>query len=78
MAQILVRNLDERTVKRLKDLAQRKGHSLQAEVKGILQQATVLDMESARKLVNSIRKSFGNRRFDDSAEIIRKFRDRRR
>ena len=79
MAQILVRNLDERAVKRLKARAQRKGHSLQTEVKGILeQQAAVLDWEEAWKRVDSIRRSFGNRRFDDSAKIIRKDRDRRR
>ena len=35
MAQILVRNMEEQTVKRLKARARKKGHSLQAEVKEI-------------------------------------------
>lgn len=77
MGQILVRNLDERLVKRLKASARRNGRSLQAEVKTILEQNTPLDMKSARRLVDSIRKSFGNRHFDDSAVLIRKERDRR-
>ena len=77
MAQILVRNLDERLVKRLKARARRNGRSLQAEVRIILEQTPTLDMRSARKLVDSIRKSLGNRRFDDSAVLIRRERDRR-
>ena len=78
MAQILDRNLDDRIVKRLKARAQEKGHSLQAEVKSILErQAAVLDPEAAWKLVDTIRKSFGNRRFDDSARLIRNDRDSR-
>jgi plasmid stability protein len=78
MGQILVRDLDDRIVKRLKARARRKGHSLQAEVKSILErQAAVLDPEAAWKLVDTIRMSFGNRRFDDSARLIRKDRDRR-
>lgn len=77
MAQVLVRNLDEQVVKRLKARAQEKGHSLQAEVKEILEQATVLDMVAARKLVDTIRERFKGRQFDDSAKIIRRDRDRR-
>ena len=77
MAQILVRNLDERIVNRLKARARRNGRSLQAEVRTILEQAPTLDMKAARKLVDSIRKSLGKRRFDDSAVLIRRERDRR-
>lgn len=76
MGQILVRNLDDRIVKRLKARARQKGHSLQAEVKGILEQAAPLDWKASWKLADTIRKSFG-RRFDDSAKLIRKDRDRR-
>ncbi|MGH9783458.1 MAG: FitA-like ribbon-helix-helix domain-containing protein [Terriglobia bacterium] len=77
MAQILVRNLDERVVNRLKVRARRNGRSLQAEVRAILEQAPTLDMPSARKLADTIRKSLGHRRFDDSAVLIRRERDRR-
>ena len=77
MAQILVRNLDERTVNRLKARARRNGRSLQAEVQSILEQAPALDMKAALKLADTIRKSFGNRQFEDSAKLIRRERDRR-
>ena len=39
MAQILVRNLDEVVVDRLKQRAREEGHSLQAEVRTILSEA---------------------------------------
>jgi plasmid stability protein len=74
MAQILVRNLEEQTVKRLKARAREKGHSLQAEVRDILEQTAQMDMQMARRLADLIRNGIG-RRFDDSAKIIRKDRD---
>lgn len=79
MAQILVRNLDEEAVKRLKDRARRDGRSLQAEAKLILEREADIgkvDMETARRLADAIRSSFGGRKFSDSAELIREDRDR--
>lgn len=76
MAQILVRNLDDRVVERLKIRAQRDGRSLQSEVKMILEQAAKADMAGARELAEAIRKKMGNRSFDDSAKLIREDRDR--
>ena len=76
MPQIHVRDLDEKTIERLKKRAKRRGRSLQAEVKNILEQSAKIDMESARKLADKIRKSFGNRKFSDSVELIREDRDR--
>ena len=74
MAQILVRNMEEQTVKRLKARARKKGRSLQAEVKEILEQTAKMDMQMAHRLADAIRNSLG-RRFDDSTKIIRKDRD---
>ena len=81
MAQILVRNLDERTVNRLKDHARKRGRSLQAEVKSILEKSSheeILDWEAARKLVDDIRNRIQKKvggRLDDSTLIIRRDRD---
>ena len=77
MPQILVRDLKEQTVNRLKARARKKGRSLQAEVKEILDESARMEMEreAAWKRLDAIRKSFGNRRFDDSTLIIRKDRD---
>jgi plasmid stability protein len=79
MAQILVRNLDEKVVKQLKKRAKREGRSLQAEAKRILEQAVTsptVDMATAKKMMEDFRRRFKGRRFSDSAELIREDRDR--
>ena len=76
MAQILVRNLDEAVVDRLKSRATQHNRSLQAEVKTILEQAAQVDAKTARELAMSIRKRFAGRQFTDSVDLIREDRDR--
>jgi plasmid stability protein len=79
MPNILVRNLDEGVVKRLKERAKSQGRSLQSEVKMILQQAAdepKLDHAAALKLADEIRSRLGGRVLSDSAELIREDRDR--
>ena len=76
MAQILIRDLDDGLVERLKNRARRDGRSLQSEVKAILEQAAQVDMQSARELADAIRHGFKGRKFDDSVHIIREDRDR--
>lgn len=79
MAQVLVRNLDEEVVESLKRRAKQDGRSLQSEVKFILEQAAeepIVNMETARALVEKIRKKFKGRRFPDSVNFIREDRDR--
>jgi plasmid stability protein len=80
MAQILVRNLDEAVVQKLKERARREGRSLQAEVCGILARAAEepppMDMAEARRLMAEIRSRFKGRTFPDSAELIREDRER--
>lgn len=79
MAQILVRELDERVVERLKKRAKEDGRSLQSEVKFILERAALeptVDMKTARKMLEEFRKRFKGRKFSDSVELIREDRDR--
>jgi plasmid stability protein len=79
MAQILVRNLNKNVVERLKKRAKQDGRSLQSEVKAILEQAAnepVMDMETARALVDKVRRKFKGRKFPDSVKLIREDRDR--
>jgi len=79
MSQILVRNLDEDVVERLKRRAKRDGRSLQSEVKSILEQAAnelKVDMETARKLCEQYRKRFKGRKFPDTVELICEDRNR--
>ena len=76
MSQILVRNLDDAAVERLKSRARAHGRSLQAEAKDILEQSARIDVAEARKLVDCIRRSFEGRKFVDSTELVREDRDR--
>ena len=76
MAQIIVRNLDDAVVERLKARARSNGRSLEAEVRQILEQSAKVDMATARQRVMEIRKKLAGRKFTDSVELIREDRDR--
>jgi plasmid stability protein len=76
--EILVRGLDQKTVKRLKERARISGRSLQQEVKDILERAArTLTMEEARRLSETWHRRLAGRSFSDSAELIRADRDAR-
>ena len=75
MAQLLVRDLDPETVRRLKERARRNRRSLQGEVRTILEREAAWAGD-AWELVDRIRASFGGRRFSDSAALVREDRDR--
>jgi plasmid stability protein len=77
MAQVLVRQLDDKVVDRLKKRAKEHGRSLQSEVKTILEEA-VPDYEAAWKRIDGFRKRLkkSGRKFSDSVALIREDRDR--
>ncbi|WP_447964069.1 FitA-like ribbon-helix-helix domain-containing protein [Nitrospira sp. Ecomares 2.1] len=77
MAQVLVRQLDEKVVDRLKKRAQEHGRSLESEVRTILEEA-VLDYEGAWERIEQFHKRLKKyrRTFSDSAELIREDRNR--
>ncbi|GJL56681.1 MAG: hypothetical protein NPIRA02_38130 [Nitrospirales bacterium] len=77
MAQVLVRQLNEQVVERLKKRAREHGRSLQSEVKTILEEA-VPDYEAAWKRIERFRKRLkeSGRQFSDSADLIRQDRER--
>lgn len=77
MAQILVRDIEPETIKRLKDRAKQHKRSLQGEAKYILEEAAQkMTMEEAMERAKHWRKKFAGRKFSDSAELIREDRDR--
>ena len=76
MSQVLVRNLDEPILERLKARARRNGRSLQAELKAILEAASEADLLDARLVADRIRRYFRGRRTTDSGES--QAEDRRR
>jgi plasmid stability protein len=77
MPDILVRDLDKHTIKRLKARAAENGRSLQTEVKDILER-------SARQMTNrelykrAVRysKRFEGRHLTDSVDLVREDRER--
>lgn len=76
MAQIIVRNLDDAVVERLKAQAKDNNRSLEAEVRNILEQSAKIDMAQARQIVMERRKKLQGREFVDSVALIREDRDR--
>jgi len=75
---ILVRDLDQQTVQRLKERARLSRRSLHQEVKEILKRAAgTLTMSEARRLSERWRRRLGRRSFSDSVRLIREDRDSR-
>jgi plasmid stability protein len=75
MAQVLVRDLEDEVVERLKQRARRSGRSLEAELRLILQQAAVGWSPDVLANIERIRARFAGRTLSDSAELIREDRD---
>jgi plasmid stability protein len=77
MGQVLVRGLDDAVIERLKHRAENRHRSLEAELREILEQASLqVDVATARDLADRIRRRLEGRRHSDSAQMIREDRDR--
>ncbi len=74
MPDILVRGLDPRTLRRLKERARRHGRSLQGEAKLLLEQAVDTGAQKIRAMLDDWKKRFDGRRFAGSAVLIREDR----
>lgn len=76
MPNVLVRDVDEKVLEKLKNKAARNGRSLQREVQIILSEAInfepLSDLQVARKIKDSLR----GRQHSDSAELLREDRNR--
>jgi plasmid stability protein len=77
MAQVLIRDVDEATVERLRERAKNNGRSLEAELRLVLRSAARLTPEEFLESVARTRARLGGRRFSDSADLIREDRDQR-
>ena len=76
MAQVLIRELDDEVVTRLKERARRNGRSLEAELRGILEQAAPRNFEDVRSLAARLRRRLAGRTHSDSAASIAEDRAR--
>lgn len=77
MANILVRNLDDDVLKRLKAAAKAHGRSLQAEIHDVLRNASARRLAETRRLSTRWLKRLGGSGHTDSASLIREDRDTR-
>ena len=76
MAKVLIRNLDEQTVTRLKQRAARNARSLQAELQTIIERAAMSEVVDSRAVAARIRRKLADRTHTDSTALIAD--DRRR
>jgi plasmid stability protein len=80
MAQLLVRNLDDAVVARLKNRAREHHRSLQGEVKAILEEAAAQATNAEVEAILDKWQGYWKKKrktFSDSAELIREDRDSR-
>jgi plasmid stability protein len=77
VADVLVRGLSPKILARLKSQAKRRGRSLQAEMKEILERAARMPDESdIPEGIRRVRAMLRGKRFSDSTLLIREDRER--
>ena len=76
MPNILIRDVDEQTMARLKERAARNDRSLQAELQQVLQRAAMADIVDSSAVAARIRRKLSGRKHSDSSLLISD--DRRR
>ena len=76
MPQVLIRELDEHTVERLKLRARQHGRSLESELRTILQTSAETIQQDPRALLDQVRSMFAGRSFEDSTDLVRADRER--
>lgn len=76
MPDVLVRDVDQKVLLKLKSRAKKNGRSLQSELLQVFASLTENDGLSDEKTADKIRNSLRGREHSDSAELLRE--DRRR
>jgi plasmid stability protein len=76
VAQVVIRNIDDEAMRRLKSRAARHGVSLERELRTILTEAVRVDRTGFAERAVVFRRKLANRRHSDSTALIRKDRDR--
>jgi plasmid stability protein len=76
MGQVVIRNIEDAALRRLKARADRKGSSLERELRTIITEAARCDRSDFRERAAAFRRKLVRRKHSDSAELIREDRDR--
>jgi len=77
MANLLIRDLDDDLVRRLKAAAKAHGRSLQAEIHDALERAGTRSLAETRRVSARWIKRLADRKMSDSALLVREDRDAR-
>jgi plasmid stability protein len=77
MARVLIRDLPDDVMKRLKMRAASKGHSLERELRDVVVAAAPLATEEKLAIIDRIRSQNPKMAVRDSTDIIREERDKR-
>lgn len=75
MGDVLIRNLDERILARLKESSRRNGRSVQSEIKMILAEHTPMSMAEFAEVSRQWHERLAGQDWSDSTELIRADRD---
>lgn len=77
MPDVLVRNIEEKTLNNLKKRAERNNRSLQAELKSLLELYAGPELEETKSMVRDVymRYKATGKKFSDSAEDLSKDRE---
>jgi len=76
MGQVIIRNLDDAAIRRLKDRARHRGVSLESELRTIVVDASRTDQAGFRARAAECRRRLAGRKQGDSTQLVRKDRDR--
>jgi len=78
MADVLIRNIDKKTLNQLKERAKSNNRSLQEELKELLESYAKPDIEETRKSVNKILTKYiaSGKSFPDSGDELSEDRNR--
>ena len=76
MAQVIIRNIDDEAIRRLKARAERKGISLERELRTIVTEAARSDHAGFRERAAELRRKLGDGPHSDSTKLVREDRDR--
>jgi antitoxin FitA len=77
MGQVLIRNIDDRTIERLRLRAELKGHSLEQELREIIKQAAGPTVEERLAMIDRVRAMQKKPSKLLSEDVIRRLRDER-
>jgi plasmid stability protein len=76
MAQVIVRNIDDAAMRRLKRRAAQEGTPLESKLRALIVREAKTDRAAFRERARALRQELAGRKRSDSTRLIREDRDR--